>query len=169
MKSCSYCGESILFGGIKQGEFLFCKPECRNSALILPAAAAVAEGDAQARAQQIHMGACPRCQGPGPVDVYSSHWVWSGLAFMRWGSQQRLSCRPCGFKSQVGNLLFSSFLGWWGFPHGLLITPVQVAKNVMGIASPPDPSLPSAKLIQVARIQLASRLNYQDQGRAEIG
>jgi hypothetical protein len=157
MTSCSYCGQRILFGGIKQGEFRFCKPECQSNGYILSAAAAVPVTAAEALAHQIHMGICPRCKGPGPVDVHSTHWVWSALAFTRWGSQQQIRCRPCAVKSQVGNLVFSSLLGWWGLPFGLLITPVQVVRNVIAIASPPEPSQPSPKLIQIARLQLASQ------------
>jgi hypothetical protein len=88
--------------------------------------------------------------------MHATYWVWSGLAFTRWGIQQRMVCRPCAIKIQAGNLVFSSLLGWWGFPFGLVLTPVQVIRNVMAIVSPPDPSQPSPKLVQVARVQLAA-------------
>jgi len=68
-----------------------------------------------------------------------------------------LKCRRCAVKSQVGNLFFSGILGWWGFPWGLIFTPVQVGRNFMAIFTPPDPSQPSDKLVQAARIQLASQ------------
>jgi hypothetical protein len=58
-------------------------------------------------------------------------------------------------KSQLGDLAFSALLGWWGFPWGLLVTPVQIARNIAALASPPDPAQPSARLLQTARIQLA--------------
>jgi hypothetical protein len=83
--------------------------------------------------------------------------VWSGIAFSRWGSQRHVTCRSCAFKSQVGNLVFSAGLGWWGFPWGFLLTPVQVVRNAIGMMSPPDPSQPSARLVQVARMQLVSQ------------
>jgi hypothetical protein len=95
--------------------------------------------------------------GPGPVDVHESHWVWSGIAFLQSGSQRHVTCRRCAFKSQVGNLVVSAALGWWGFPWGFVLTPVQVVRNVIGMMSPPDPSQPSARLVQVARVQLASQ------------
>ena len=60
-------------------------------------------------------------------------------------------CRPCAVKIQAGNLVFSSLLGWWGFPHGPPITPVQVVRNLIAIVAPPDPSHPSPKLVQVAQ------------------
>jgi hypothetical protein len=61
------------------------------------------------------------------------------------------------YQSQLGNLAFSAGLGWWGFPWGFLFTPVQIVRNIKAMVSPPDPAEPSAKLIQVARVQLASR------------
>jgi hypothetical protein len=155
--TCAYCGIMILFGGVKQGELRFCNTTCHGNGHILSAAATVPESAAQGLARQIHFGPCPRCQGPGPVDVHDSHWVWSAIALTRWGSQQHVTCRRCAFKSQAGNLVFSAGLGWWGFPWGLALTPVQVARNVIAIVYTPDPSQPSPKLLQVARVQLASQ------------
>jgi hypothetical protein len=157
MARCAACGETILFGGIKQGDLRFCNAACQYKGQGLAAAAVVPEHAAQARAREIHQSNCPRCQGPGPVDVHSSYWVWSALALTRWGTQQQLNCRRCAIKSQVGNLLFSGVLGWWGFPWGLLFTPVQVGRNFVAIFLPPDRSQPSAKLVHVARIQLANK------------
>ena len=157
MASCAFCGETILFGGVTKGQLRFCNSTCQSKGSLATAAATVPDSAAQALAQQIHMGICPRCQGPGPVDVHSAHWVYSALAFSRWGTKQQVGCRPCAVKTQVGNLLFSSVLGWWGFPWGLVMTPVQVGRTLMAIISPPDPSQPSPKLVQIARIQLASQ------------
>ena len=72
-------------------------------------------------------------------------------------------------KSQVGNLLFSGVLGWWGFPWGLLFTPVQVGRNLIAIFTPPDPSQPSAKLLQVARVQIASKARRKARGCFKLG
>jgi hypothetical protein len=157
MATCAFCGNMILFGGIKEGELRFCNAICQSNGSVLTAAATVPEAAAQDLARQIHFGPCPRCKGPGPVDIHNSHWVWSAVVFSRWGSQRHVSCRHCAFKSQVGNLVFSAGLGWWGFPWGFVLTPVQVVRNVIGIASPPDPSMPSARLVQLARVQLVSQ------------
>jgi hypothetical protein len=161
MSQCAVCGERILFGGIKQGNLQYCNALCQSKAQLAAAAATVPESEAQAFARQIHQGPCPRCKGPGPVDVHTSYWVWSGLAFTRWGSQPQLKCRGCGIKSQLGNLVFSGVLGWWGFPWGFLWTPVQVVRNIAAIVSPPDPSQPSARLVQIAHLQLAGQKQKQ--------
>jgi hypothetical protein len=157
MATCAFCGNMILFGGVKQGEFHFCNAVCQSSGDVVVAASVVPESVAQGLARQIHFGPCPRCKGPGPVDVHNSHWVWSAIAFSRWGSQRHLTCRRCAFKYQLGNLVFSAGLGWWGFPWGFVLTPVQIVRNVTALVSPPDRSQPSARLVHVARMQLASR------------
>jgi hypothetical protein len=154
---CAACGETILFGGVKQGDLRFCNAACQLKGQSLVAAARVPEHAAQARARDIHNSPCPRCKGPGPVDVHSSYWVWSALALTRWGTSQQLKCRRCAIKSQVGNMLFSGALGWWGFPWGFVFTPVQVGRNLVALFTPPDPSQPSPRLLQVARIDVASR------------
>jgi len=156
MATCAYCGKTILFGGVQQGELRFCSAICHDAGHILVAAATVPESAAQNLAREIHSGVCPRCQGSGPVDVHDSYWIWSALAFSRFASPQQVTCRRCAFTSQVGNLVFSAILGWWS-AHGLLITPVYIVRNVIAIVSPPDPSEPSPKLVQVARVQLASQ------------
>jgi hypothetical protein len=157
MARCATCGETILFGGVTQGNLRFCNTVCQSKGQALAAAAVVPEHAAQARARELHQSNCPKCKGPGPVDVHTSYWVWSALALTRWGTQQQLNCRGCAIKSQFGNLLFSGVLGWWGFPWGLLFTPVQVGRNLVAIFAPPDPSQPSAKLVQVARVQIATK------------
>jgi hypothetical protein len=157
MNRCAVCGELILFGGVKQGNLQFCNTICQSKGQLVAASARVPESEAQALARQIHQGHCPRCKGPGPVDVHTSYWVWSALALTRWGSQPQLKCRRCGIKSQLGNLAFTGLLGWWGFPWGLLWTPVQIGRNIGAIFSPPDPSQPSAKLVQIAYFQLAGQ------------
>jgi hypothetical protein len=59
-------------------------------------------------------------------------------------------------KDKLGNALFSLVLGWWGLPWGLLMTPIQVGRNLVGLFFWPDPAVPSARLEQMVRMQLAS-------------
>jgi hypothetical protein len=158
MASCDYCGETILFGGVKDGGLRFCDWKCQSKGQLLSAAAGVPESAATNLARQIHRGPCPRCQGLGPVDVHTAYWVWSALAITRWGTRQQVSCRRCAVKTQAGKLALSAAIGWWGFPWGFFVTPVQVFRNVLAIASPPNPTEPSAKLIRIARARLASQM-----------
>jgi hypothetical protein len=52
----------------------------------------------------------------------------------------------------------SSVLGWWGFPWGLLVTPVQIARNIVGLFATPDPASPSRALTDLVRRQLAEQM-----------
>jgi len=52
---------------------------------------------------------------------------------------------------------FSLVLGWWGFPWGFLATPIQIGRNLVGVARGPDPMQPSAKLEKAVRIRIASQ------------
>jgi hypothetical protein len=157
MATCDYCGATILFAGVKQGELRYCNAVCQGKGQVMVAAARVQESAAVSLAQEIHRGRCPRCNGPGPVDIHTAYWVWSALVFTRRGSWPLLSCRRCAVKAQLGNLATSAVFGWWGFPWGLVYTPVQITRNLIAMVSPPNLAEPSDRLVQSARIQLASR------------
>jgi hypothetical protein len=56
---------------------------------------------------------------------------------------------------------FSLVLGWWGLPWGLLLTPVQIGRNLIGIARPPEASKPSAQLEKIIRMNIAANMAQQ--------
>ena len=62
-----------------------------------------------------------------------------------------------GVKQQTIGLFSSALLGWWGFPWGLIMTPVQIAKNLVGLASPPDSMHPSKTLEKHVRLAIAEQ------------
>lgn len=157
MATCAYCGETIVFGGVKAGDLRFCNGKCLDKARVLAASAPVPDEAVADLARRIHSGPCLRCQGPGPVDVHMAYWVWSALAFTRWGNRQQVSCRGCAARSQAGRLALSAVFGWRGFPWGLVMTPVQVGRTAMALAAPPNPTEPSARLCQVARAYLMAQ------------
>lgn len=157
MASCATCHSFILFGGTRDGGLRFCGAACQAKGQLLTRAAQVSEGEARQHAHALHAGRCPKCSGPGPVDVHLSYRVWSALVLTQWQTRSQVSCRSCGVKAQVGNLALSAVAGWWGFPWGLLMTPVQITRNAWKLATPPDPAEPSPRLVQDARLQLAAR------------
>jgi hypothetical protein len=61
-------------------------------------------------------------------------------------------------KRQLGALAFSLFCGWWGFPWGLILTPVQVTRNIAGMCGGPDSSRPSADLRKIVQINLGQQM-----------
>ena len=157
MASCSACGTTLVFGGKTIGSRRFCSDACARSEPLLSHAAQLADTDVKAFASAIHRGKCPKCTGAGPVDVRASYQVWSAVLLTRWKSTQQISCRKCGIKSQAGDLAISSIAGWWGLPWGLLMTPIQIGRNIFDMVRAPNPAHPSPKLLKQARLILAER------------
>ena len=158
MASCAYCNATILFGGKRQGTFRFCNVKCAQRGALTELGSRLPAADVQRFVQQVHSGVCPKCQGAGPVDVHTSHRVWSAVYLTSWVSRPVVSCRPCGTKRRIGDLAFSMVLGWWGLPWGVLITPIQISRNVAGFFRRTDPAVPSAALEKILRLHLASKL-----------
>jgi len=69
-------------------------------------------------------------------------------------------------KSQIGDAIFSFLFGWWGFPWGLLVTPVQVVRNIVNAMNSPDEMRPSEKLQNIVRQSIASNLLAEEQKKA---
>lgn len=158
MASCSQCNSTILFGGKVDGEYVFCSDKCFANRGALLAARAIPHEIVQAQAEMIHKGPCPHCKGPGPVDIHTSHEIWSALILTQWKSINHVACRSCGVKKQLSSTLISGVVGWWGFPWGLIMTPVQLIKNLGGMVSGPDPSRPSPELVQAVRKLMGTRM-----------
>lgn len=157
MATCAVCGKTILFGGVQEGEFRFCNQSCSQRGAVLHVAAGLPVDLVHETIQKVHRGNCPLCQGPGPVDIHTSHQVWSILVLTSWKTNRQFSCRPCGVKSQLRGLAVSALLGWWGFPFGLIMTPIQIARNLAGLFHGPDHSAPSPDLEKMVRLELAKR------------
>ena len=170
MANCSYCGSTILFGGKQDGELRFCNAKCQEKGVLVRVSRELPGPLVDQAIRSTHDGNCPKCQGPGPVDVHVSFRVWSALILTSWSSRPQLSCSSCGWKAKLGDALFCLGLGWWGFPWGLILTPVQVGRNLIGIATPPDPAIPSEKLRNLVSIHLAgSVLLQQQQAPSAVG
>ena len=161
MSNCSHCGTLILFGGKRWGDLRFCSEKCFQAGAVRVAAHPLAQEVPEELIQQqvlaVHQGDCPKCGRPGPIDVHVSHRVWSAIHFTSWRSRPQVSCRACGIKSKCGDALFSLLFGWWGIPFGLLITPFQIGRNVIGILHGPDPAVPSPQLERLVRLDIARR------------
>jgi hypothetical protein len=157
MAKCGYCGTTIIFGGVKENGLRFCNSECHQKGHVLILAGRIPKDLVEDQAGKIHRGLCPRCQGNGPVDVHTSYRVYSVLVYTSRRSIQNVCCRSCGIKSQIRETLFSLVVGWWGFPWGLIMTPVQISRNIAGMLRGPDDVKPSDKLEDVVRIGIAAQ------------
>lgn len=154
MSSCNNCGKTILFGGRTVAGKRYCGAGCAARHPLLQMAGQVPGHVLQEYVQKWRVGACPRCRRQGPIDVYEHHRVHSFVLLTQWHTRRDVCCRRCGRRSQIGSALYSAALGWWGFPWGLLITPIQVARNLTGIfQAAPVSATPAFE--RVVRLQLA--------------
>jgi hypothetical protein len=161
MARCGYCGTFILFGGLRDPKARYCNERCRNAGRVTAASLQVPDDVVRQQVWALHRGPCPKCRGRGPVDVHVSYWVWSAILLTRWGSTPALSCRSCARKRQLAHLGFSVLFGWWGFPWGLILTPLQILRNVVGLVRGPDDAQPSPQLAQLARLGMATHAPTQ--------
>ena len=157
MTTCEACGSAILFGAVREGQARYCNARCRQRGAALAYAASIPEYVVDQQVRTLHAGLCPHCGGAGPVDVHTSYRVWSLVFITSWVNTPRLGCRACGRRGQITDLVVSLLCGWWGLPWGLVMTPVQIVRNIGGIVGGPDPSWPSAKLVKLVRIGLGTQ------------
>jgi len=168
MAKCSFCGSTIVVGGVKEGEYRFCNDKCHFSGRMIPALQKIPPDLLDRQVQAVHQGQCPRCKGNGPVDVYVSHRAMSFLVATTWKSIPEISCRKCGIKRRAADAALTFFLGWWGFPWGLIMTPVQLCKNIYGMATAKDSDKPSDELKTMVGLDIAKRI-VEVESKAQSG
>jgi hypothetical protein len=149
----------ILMGGTQIGNLRFCNETCAASGQLLIRSQQVPEAHVQELVYRMHQGPCPKCGGSGPIDVFTTHRVWSAIFLTSWKSEPEVCCKSCGTKNQIGGVVTSLLFGWWGFPWGLIMTPVQITRNIGGMMRKVDNTQPSDELARVARIHLASEIS----------
>jgi hypothetical protein len=169
MASCANCGTFILFGGKDLNGQKYCSDGCLEKGYLLAMTGDIPHDIVMQQVESLHQGQCPQCHGRGPVDIHTSYRVWSALVLTSWNSPVQISCRSCGIKSQVGSTFFCLFLGWWGFPFGLLMTPVQIIRNIVAMCGGPNPSRPSPELERVVRLLIAQHVASQPDPLAKNG
>lgn len=162
MAQCSNCGSTILFGGKKAGEYRFCSKKCLSVGQYMLIADQIPEEVVSEAVRNTHNGSCPKCRRDnGLVDVHTSYKVWSALYMTSWVNTPQVSCKSCGIKSQLSGVLYSLILGWWGIPFGIIMTPVQIGKNIMAIFKSADADEPSEKLHKIIRINMGRHIYLQ--------
>ncbi|MEM7137356.1 MAG: hypothetical protein AAF500_12290 [Myxococcota bacterium] len=154
MATCASCNKTILFGGETAAGRRYCSKPCATSDTEYRAVIArVTEQEAAAEARLIREGACPSCnEERGPVDVRKAHRCMSFLLWSEWDSPAQLSCRRCGITSNAKHFVVTLLFGWWGFPWGLILTPVQLGRNIYEMVRG-DPEQISSQLVELARLQ----------------
>jgi hypothetical protein len=153
--TCQTCGATILFGGVTRDGMKFCKEACAASSVVLNSTKNFTGKMITDRARAIFESECPVCRRPGPLEIYRSHRVISLLVVSFWQTTPRLSCRSCGKNAQLIDLTITSLFGWWGIPHGIIMTPIQIVRNVGGLCAA-APTAPSKELEVFARQSMAA-------------
>lgn len=154
MTKCQQCHSRILFSPTHANGFVFCSASC--SSAYLPTRVPIPDAVLAQRVTEVYNASCGRCGRTGPVDAQVSHWVWSAVLFTRWGSTITVSCRTCARVTVGLRLLVSLLVGWWGCPWGLIVTPVQVARNIAALFSNSGANGPSPLLRDLVRAELAA-------------
>jgi hypothetical protein len=155
---CGYCGATIIFGGTRLGEKRLCDAKCARAVQLETLARSIPQDVVERRTEEIWRGACPKCGGLAPVDAHKSYHVWSALCLTRWTTKLHVSCHSCAVKRQFGSIAFSLLFGWWGFPWGFILTPVQIGRNLSAMRRTPDSSRPSDELRRLVLNNLGEHL-----------
>ena len=159
MARCSNCGTTILFGGIKSGDFRFCNDKCYADGQCIMIANQIPNEEVLELAETLHKGSCPKCKiNTGEIDVFTHYRVLSAGFFTQWNNTPQLSCKACGNKSRIYSAFYYFVMGWWGIPWGLIMTPVQIIRNMNGIFNPPDPKIPSEDMKNTVRIIMGKQI-----------
>jgi hypothetical protein len=155
---CDYCDSSARFSSVLDGGQRFCSTDCLVYARLMEISEDISPADILAEAQAIKRGACPVCQqSKSRIEVRTSYRVWSALVFTQWSRRALICCHSCGRIANAEAAAFSTLLGWWGLPWGLIMTPVQVVSNIAEMFRSRSEPEPSPELLQAARIELAAK------------
>jgi hypothetical protein len=156
MKKCSHCSKRIAFGGESLGTEAYCNKRCLKAGLLAAADFYLTEDIIQSQIDTVHKGPCPKCQGEGPNDLQSHYLIWSIILLTSHKEVSEVCCKSCGIKKKVGGLAFSTLCGWWGFPFGLILTPVQMIRNIGSLFQMPKLNKVSKQLTENIRMHLGA-------------
>ncbi len=162
MARCDTCS-ALIFGGKKVDGRRYCNARCRDRGEAARVALAVDPEILDELLVALFDGDCPRCGGPGPVDVSVTHKAYSLFVVSWWKSDEVVACRRCGRRSQTAALIQTAVLGWWSW-SGIFITPVMMVRSVRGLSKSFDPEVPSEALEKHLTLKAAveSRRRQQD-------
>jgi hypothetical protein len=152
---CDRCGFWIPLGGVRQDGFHYCCDECAQYGPLIPRSRQVPAVEVRLAALKILSGRCEMCSGPGPVEVRRSYRIWSFVVLSHFSTRLQISCRLCGLKAQLRGIASSMLLGWWSLPVGVVMTPVQIGRNLWAMLVSPDGLEPTPALLQQASLIVA--------------
>jgi hypothetical protein len=156
MATCASCGNSILWGGVRQNGRRYCGPKCCSRDEFGRFAARIPEQAVRHAVQEIRNGPCPVCsRRGGDIELRKSYRAISYVIMTSWGAFPLISCPSCHRKKVLGNFILTLLFGWWGFPWGLIMTPVQLVRNLSALSTDTKTSEPSQDLCSAVRVMMA--------------
>jgi hypothetical protein len=159
MAICDYCSKNFNLFGVHENGYSFCSANCRDRANgLLRLLDGVPPAEIESYIARVRAGPCVKCGGSGPVDLYQSYRAYSFVVLTRWSTHNHFVCRSCARKEQLQSLGLSVLLGWWGIPFGLILTPIQIVRNIAALASGPDPAKASQRLQNISKLNLARQI-----------
>ena len=159
MAICDNCSKKFNLFGVYENGYSFCSANCRDRArALLTSLDGVPPAELTSYIERSRAGPCAKCGGPGPLDLHQSYRVYSMLVITSWSTHNHFVCRACARNEQLKSLGFSTLLGWWGIPFGLIVTPIQIVRNLAALAGSTDPGKASQRLQNILKLNLARRL-----------
>ena len=166
MANCGNCGKHFFISGA-DGEdgTKFCDERCQMEHQLQPYIDRISVADLDQEVQRLQDSKCPECNGPGPLEVWHSHSIWSALVLTRWVNQSHFCCKSCARTHQWQGLAISTLLGWWGFPWGVIMTPVQIVRGLNAVFTGFPEGDATPEFIRQAQLTLGARRQKEHRRR----
>ena len=129
MATCPSCNQWFI-GGVTSNGRKFCSEACVQEGVIFQVIDQLPAQYIDEQTRRIHHGLCPECKGPGPVECFQTHNVYAFVFMTRWTSTPHVCCKACATQKALGAIALTLVTGWWGIPHGIVMTPIQIARNI---------------------------------------
>jgi hypothetical protein len=156
MAKCENCGTTYRGGAAVHGKLKFCTHACRDQGKKLELLDNFPPLVIEAEIKKMQVASCGECLATGNIDVHKSHRVHSVILWTSWHTRQNICCSSCGRKHRWKAIGYSAALGWWGIPFGLIVTPIQIIRNIAGMMR--SETRPSSDFIRICRLHLAERV-----------
>ena len=155
MANCGNCGKSFFFAGFTSEDGnKYCDERCQLEHELQPYIDRITDAELDEALTLMQFVNCPECDGKGPLEVWHSHSIWSVLVLTRWVNEAHFCCQSCARKHQWKGLAMSTLLGWWGFPWGVIMTPVQIFRGLGALLTGFPEGDATPELIREAQLTL---------------
>ena len=154
MARCEQCNSLLLISRVKYADWTFCSDRCVTAMKVGLTQRFIPAADIAASLDQLFHGACGKCRGPGPVDIFTCNTVTGMLVAYQVKTISALTCARCARKAKLGAAGHCLLLGWWGV-HSFIHNLIYLPKNILGAALVKAPTKPSKLMAESMLVRLA--------------